>query len=101
MQIGVRHLGVLAALSTVWFLTHYQNNLLSLAIGLLKSMPFHVHTQVKRVEDYGVFVEFKANDKTFTALLAADEAKVRDSVHIIDRRECQLHIHMHQSYARL
>lgn len=33
--------------------------------------------QVTRVEDYGVFVEFQANGRTFTALLPGDEAKVR------------------------
>jgi len=38
----------------------------------------HVCLQVKRVEDYGVFVEFQANDRSFTALLPADEAKVGD-----------------------
>ncbi|KAF5840458.1 chloroplast poly protein of elongation factor Ts precursor [Dunaliella salina] len=31
---------------------------------------------VKRAEDYGVFVEFQANGKTFTGLLPTDEAKV-------------------------
>uniref|UniRef100_A0A7S3VHI6 S1 motif domain-containing protein n=1 Tax=Dunaliella tertiolecta TaxID=3047 RepID=A0A7S3VHI6_DUNTE len=31
---------------------------------------------VKRAEDYGVFVEFQANGKTFTGLLPADEAKI-------------------------
>jgi len=38
----------------------------------------HVHlgSQVKRVEDYGVFVEFQAGGKAFTGLLPSDEAKV-------------------------
>ena len=32
------------------------------------------------MEDYGVFVEFQANGRTFTALLPGDEAKVRGTV---------------------
>jgi len=32
--------------------------------------------QIKRLEDYGAFVEFEANGRTFTGLLNTDEAKV-------------------------
>eukprot|EP00983_Pelagomonas_calceolata_P102386 1158800-Pelagomonas_calceolata.AAC.4 len=44
--------------------------------GELKACPQLQGSKVKRAEDYGVFVEFQANGKTFTGLLPADEAKV-------------------------
>ncbi len=48
-------------------------------------------TQVSRVEDYGAFLEFTYNGRTFNALLSVDEAKVpTGKLNASQREQCGL-----------